>query len=233
MRIFLNDRVVEFVAKKPENQLPSDFVVVYQSPERLHEAWVDFERYEKYMKFIIIDQHDEPDKPDAGHAFVRWPSCPEVFPSFQAFASFFKYVPAAGGFVKNEKGEFLFIHRLGYWDLPKGKIDKKDIQDAGSTIHDNLSARAAAIREVTEETGLTSVTISGNLPSTWHIYTAKEKQILKQTFWFEMAADSSQPLKPQVSEGIFLVKWAQPQAIHCILSHTYASIRELLLEVIF
>ncbi len=233
MRIFLNDRVVEFVAEKPENQLPSDFVVVYQSPERLQEAWLDFERYEKYMKFIIIDQPNEPGKSDSCSASVRFSSFSEVFPSFKAFMSFFKYVPAAGGLVKNEKGEFLFIHRLGFWDLPKGKIENKDIREEGSTIHDNLSARAAAIREVIEETGLISVTISGNLPSTWHIYTAKEKRILKQTMWFEMAADSSQPLKPQTSEGIFLVKWTRPDAIHCILSHTYASIRELLLEVIF
>ncbi len=232
MKIFLNNRLVEFFAKSPAILLPSDMVVEYQSPGKLQEAWMDFERYEKYKKLIIIDQTDVQSKHEVGAA-VRLLSFPEFLPAFQEFISFFKYVPAAGGLVKNEKGEFLFIHRLGFWDLPKGKIDKKDLPDHGSTIDDQASARTAAIREVREETGLNSVNITRNLPSTWHIYTSKEKRILKQTAWFEMAADSSQPLKPQTSEGIFLVKWTSPNAIHCILSHTYASIRELLLEVIF
>ena len=232
MKIFLNDRLVEFLVKSPENLLPSDMVVDYKSPGKLQEAWRDFERYEKYKKFIIIDQTDEPCTHEAvapGRLLVF----PWFLPAFQEFVSLFKYIPAAGGLVKNEKGEFLFIHRLGFWDLPKGKIDKKDLLHPHSTINDQASARTAAIREVKEETGLSTVIIAGNLPSTWHIYTAKEKRILKQTAWFEMAADSSQPLKPQTSEGIFLAKWTSPNAIHCILSHTYSSIRELLLEVIF
>ena len=151
----------------------------------------------------------------------------------KAFISLFKCIPAAGGLVKNEKGEFLFIHRLGFWDLPKGKIDKKDIPGTEYTIHDLISAQTAAIREVKEETGLKKVVIRKVLPVTWHIYAVKDKTILKKTQWFEMEADSGQVLKPEAREGIFLAKWTSPEAIHCILSHTYASIRELLLEVMF
>ena len=232
MKIFLNDRVIEFVSTIPENHLPTEMVVVYQSNGQLREAWQDFERYEKYRKFIIADQSVEPYQPQSGDESLS-ASFNCSLPSFHDFVTFFKYVPAAGGLVKSEKGEFLFIHRLGFWDLPKGKIDKKDLRDAGTSIHDQTAAGRAAVREVMEETGLRSVVITGNLPSTWHIYTAKEKRILKQTAWFLMSAESSQPLKPQTSEGIFLVKWTSPESIHCILTHTYPSIRELLLEIVF
>ena len=89
------------------------------------------------------------------------------------------------------------------------------------------------MREVKEETGLQSVVIHKELSATWHIYSGKERYILKKTRWFEMGSDSHQTIKPQTEEGIFLVKWTPPEAIHCILAHTYASIRELLLDVVF
>jgi 8-oxo-dGTP pyrophosphatase MutT (NUDIX family) len=175
-------------------------------------------RYEKYRNFIIY----EPEK-----AVV------ETLGALHMFKSFFKVVQAAGGLVKNEKGEYLFIHRLGFWDLPKGKIEKKDLPGEGYSKTDLLAARAAAIREVQEETGLRKVSVKQELASTWHIYFEKNTPILKQTRWFDMEADSGERLKPQISEGIFLVKWTNPEAFHCILAHTYASLRELLVEVIF
>jgi 8-oxo-dGTP pyrophosphatase MutT (NUDIX family) len=231
MKIFLNNRTIQFVAIAPETVLSTDMMVKYESVEKLKETYDDFERFERYLNLLILDQSFN--KPNADS-------------SFHAFVSLFKYLPAAGGLVKNEKGEYLFIHRLGHWDLPKGKIDKKDFQNPASGERSKLSiivdkesaphplaARKAAIREVKEETGLKSVNITRDLSCTWHIYKLKEKHILKQTFWFEMAADSNQTLRPQTSEGIFLVKWTPATAIHCILSHTYASIRELLLDVMF
>jgi len=36
----------------------------------------------------------------------------------------FVYIEAAGGIVKNKMDEIIFIYRLHYWDLPKGKIEK-------------------------------------------------------------------------------------------------------------
>ncbi|MEI6174305.1 MAG: NUDIX domain-containing protein [Bacteroidota bacterium] len=232
MKIFLNNRTVQFTAIAPENQLPTDMVVKYESAENLKEAYEDFERYEKYLNLWIW--HADSGLFDGASAF-------------KVFVSIFKFIPAAGGLVKNEKGEYLFIHRLGHWDLPKGKIDKKDMNDPATDANrfaDLINGKAefpphpssagtAAIREVREETGLKSVKITRDLTSTWHIYKLKDKRILKQTWWFEMEADSAQVLKPQTSEGIFLVKWTSPNAIHCILTHTYASIRELLLEVFF
>ena len=218
MKIFLNDRTIEFIGTCPENPLAGDMMVEYQTAGKLKIAWEEFIRYEKFRNLLIIE-------PDG--------SSPSSSSAFAAFVSLFKFILAAGGLVKNEKGEFLFIHRLGFWDLPKGKIEKDDISGSGYSVQDSMSAQAAAIREVKEETGLHSVVILKELPSTWHIYMVKERCVLKKTRWFEMGADSHQTLKPQTEEGIFLVRWTPPEAIHCILAHTYASIRELLLDVVF
>jgi 8-oxo-dGTP pyrophosphatase MutT (NUDIX family) len=218
MKIFLNDRTIEFRSAHPENILTSDMVVEYQSSGNLNVKWEEFKRYEKFRNLFIIEPEFHPQHTSA---------------AVEAFISFFKFIPAAGGLVKNERGEFLFIHRLGFWDLPKGKIDKKDFAALEYSDGELSAARVAAIREVKEETGLQTVVILRELPATWHIYTVKEKWILKKTLWFEMEADSGQPLKPETREGIFLVKWTPSGSIHCILSHTYASLRELLLEVIF
>lgn len=218
MKIFLNDRIISFVNILPVNTLPSDLVIEYLPGEQLRNSWDEFMRYEKYRNFIIYEPGTT-----AG----------ETLKAVDVFKTFFKVVQAAGGLVKNEKGEYLFIHRLGFWDLPKGKIEKKDIPGAGYSKTDMVAARAAAIREVQEETGIGKVLVTQELASTWHIYVEKNTPILKQTRWFGMEADSGQSLKPQTSEGIFLVKWTKPEALHCILAHTYASLRELLVEVVF
>jgi len=228
MTIYLNERVIRFVADYPNQVLPTDLVIKYSSASDLQQVWLDFIRFEKYYNLIIID-------PEAPIEFFN----PELLSSaiemsgfsgaFRDFLAMFKYVPAAGGLVKNEKAEFLFIHRLGFWDLPKGKIAKKDFHK------DDLkyASRRAAVREVMEETGLDNVEIVRQLPCTWHIYEHKERQILKQTFWYEMTASSQLLLVPQTSEGIYLVKWTPPENLHCILAHTYRSIRELLVPVLF
>ena len=88
-------------------------------------------------------------------------------------------------------------------------------------------ARVAAIREVKEETGLHSVIVKKELLSTWHIYYVKQNRILKHTRWFEMIADSSQPLIPQTEEDILLVRWVPPQEMDTIRKEAYASLREL------
>src|SRR5688572_10378102 len=42
----------------------------------------------------------------------------------------FYYIEAAGGFIEREQ-EFLYIRRHDRWDLPKGKLEKKEsVEDA-------------------------------------------------------------------------------------------------------
>jgi len=217
MKIFLNDRIIVFTREFPEPVLPSDKVVEFRGVEEFNVEWSDFCRYEKFKAMYIVNADGDDEE---GVAFL-------------AFRSLFKYVIAAGGIVRNEKGDYLFIHRFGHWDLPKGKINKKDYHKQVVANDEDRAAQRAAVREVKEETGLQKVTLQNELSPTWHIYFEKERWIIKKTRWFSMESDSGQPLVPQTSEGIFLVKWTSPSAIHCILAHTYASIRELLLEIVF
>ncbi len=133
------------------------------------------------------------------------------------FTSLFTRIEAAGGIVRNKEAEYLFIKRFGVWDLPKGKLHKKEPVQHG------------AIREVTEETGLTGITISKQLPSTYHIFTdRKGREVLKETFWFEMICTGSQNLVPQLEEDITEVKWFSEKDLYIPLRNTYASLRKLL-----
>ena len=88
------------------------------------------------------------------------------------FLNLFKVLPAAGALVINELEEYLMIHRLGYWDLPKGKIEKGE------------GVRKAALREIEEETGARDVILKKYLLTTWHTYKIKKKRYLKKTFWY-------------------------------------------------
>lgn len=135
---------------------------------------------------------------------------------FRLFISLFSFVEAAGGLVKDPRGRFLFIHRLGFWDLPKGKTEPGE------------AAPEAALREVTEETGLQHVTIVRTLPSTYHIFERKGTQYLKRTHWYEMQSADDGPLLPQEEEDITDARWYSPQELSLPLSHTYPAIAGLI-----
>ena len=140
------------------------------------------------------------------------------------FVSCFTLVPAAGGVVKNERGEVLFIFRRGKWDLPKGKVETNyELRNTNDEF-----IRAEAIREVKEETGLQQVDIIRQLDSTYHVYYEKGKQILKETFWFEMFAPGDQELAPQTEEEITEVKWFKPEEVDEVLENTFESLKAMI-----
>jgi 8-oxo-dGTP pyrophosphatase MutT (NUDIX family) len=134
---------------------------------------------------------------------------------FQLFATIFTFIEAAGGLVIDPKNRLLFIKRLGYWDLPKGRIEK------------NENPPTAALREVTEETGLNKLKILKPLPCTYHIFERKGKLRLKRTYWFEMNSSNDGPLCPQLEEDIIEARWFRRQDIEQPLSITYPAINEL------
>ena len=126
---------------------------------------------------------------------------------------------AAGGVVKNEKGDILIIFRNGKWDLPKGKIDGK-----------KETHRQAAIREVQEETGLKTVKIIKPLATTYHIYIRHKRLILKPTFWFEMFALSTSKLKPETRENISIATWVEEEEMAEVQKNTFASLKEIFMS---
>ncbi len=135
------------------------------------------------------------------------------------FSLAFKVIEAAGGLVKNKKSEYLFIFRNGKWDLPKGKIEKKE------------GIKEAAMREVEEECGIGKLKIVKELESTYHTYELDGKSILKRTYWFEMICEDESKLVPQTEEGITEVKWLSKNDLKQIFDNTYESIREVLKNV--
>jgi 8-oxo-dGTP pyrophosphatase MutT (NUDIX family) len=130
----------------------------------------------------------------------------------------FQVMLAAGGLVMDQHKHVLLIHRKGKWDLPKGKLDKKE------------SLEACALREVKEETGLKEVRLIEALLTTYHSYDESGKHILKETHWYLMHADSRQALNPQTEEGIDEIKWVKTQELKEYLSKTYPLIKDVLGE---
>lgn len=136
------------------------------------------------------------------------------------FNSLFRIIEAAGGLVKNNHEEWLFIFRNGKWDLPKGKIEKGE------------GIKKAAIREVEEECGIKKLKILKELTPTYHTYFMEEKAILKRTYWFEMSCADDSKLVPQTEEGITDVKWLSPKKLKQVYANTYGSIKEVMNEII-
>ena len=127
------------------------------------------------------------------------------------FMSLFKVMNAAGGVV--QKGEeSLMIYRLGKWDFPKGKLEKKE------------TFKVAALREVEEETGV-KVSLGTKICTTWHTYTFRKKRILKCTKWYEMDCLDDSKMKPQKGESIEKVEWFTKKEAEVALTDTYNSIR--------
>jgi len=129
----------------------------------------------------------------------RWKTvliyAPDLEKLFADFSGLYKIIEAAGGVVFNDKNEVLSMYRRGSWDLPKGKIDKGE------------GKKAAAIREVQEETGLTDLDLGPFLCVTYHTYkTSKKKRVLKKTYWYAMKSTQAD-LTPQVEEDIETVVW--------------------------
>ncbi|MBV2165566.1 MAG: NUDIX domain-containing protein [Kaistella sp.] len=136
-------------------------------------------------------------------------SCPELNvygenleEIWEDFTHMFRVIEAAGGVVRNKNGEILFIHRIGRWDLPKGKIEKGE------------SLEQAALREIEEETGLKELILEEFINNTFHLYTERNgEKILKTTYWFRMNYVGNETPIPQTEEGITAVSWKNKDEI--------------------
>lgn len=127
---------------------------------------------------------------------------------------------AAGGLVFNLQRDLLVIIRRGIPDLPKGHLDH------GETFEQ------AAIREVTEETGVRKLSIITPASATWHAYHQDDCWHLKLTRWYAMLAAGQQRLRPQREEEITDIRWVGRHEADDYLERTFRSIREVLGPVI-
>lgn len=132
------------------------------------------------------------------------------------FSCMFRFIEAAGGLVQNKDGSYLIIYRYGKWDLPKGKLET------------NERIEHAALREVSEETGITNIKLGDLITETYHSYRLGNATIIKRTHWFYMHYDGSEPLIPQQSEDISIAKWIPKYQLNEVFNNTYDTIREVL-----
>ncbi len=138
--------------------------------------------------------------------------------NWQRFRSLFHHIEAAGGVVRNEQDRWLMIHRLGKWDLPKGKLENFE------------QPEEAAVREVSEECGIPEPELLHHLIDTYHIYTQHGERVLKRTYWYLMRSHGDHAPTPQTIEGITEVKWVEPAQVNLLAQDSYNSIRIVLQE---
>lgn len=153
-------------------------------------------------------------KKEEFHAGVLWSG--DLDELKKAFFKNFTVIEASGGIVQNSNKELLFIHRLGKWDLPKGKMEKGEKEEE------------CAMREVTEETGTKNLTLKKKIGETYHVYDEYGKHFLKISHWFYMTCPAKQELIPQTEEHISEVKWVKTMDIKEPMKNTYPSIKDIL-----
>ncbi|TLX77705.1 NUDIX domain-containing protein [Labilibacter sediminis] len=199
-KVFFKDRIV-FLTNNIERDLCPDFGAIfkYSNKKELQDFIKNFENKEDIKKAFIY--HHDLDE------------------LLTLFSKNFKQINAAGGVVMNSKNEVLFIHRLGVWDLPKGKAEK------GESIEET------AIREVEEECSISPLEITKELSPTFHTYPLKGKMVLKKTYWFQMSYKGDAHPKPQLEEDIISAEWLAQDKVKSATQNTYASIKEVLSEL--
>jgi len=133
-----------------------------------------------------------------------------------AFFKKFTIIKAGGGFVQNENNDVLMMFRRGKWDLPKGKLDKKE------------TIEACAIRETGEETGLENVELISSLITTYHTYHEGTRFILKETTWFKMKVSGDQKLIPQTAEQISKLEWVNKNDLGNYMKNSFPSVIDVL-----
>ena len=140
----------------------------------------------------------------------------EINKIFKNILSSAKLIKAAGGLVKNGNGEYLFIHRLGKWDLPKGKVEEDE------------KMHTAAVREVQEECGIKINYLGKKIATTYHTYYMRGKFVLKQTQWYDMGVNKKPQLIPQAEEDITEAVWLNKKELKKIKENTYPLIEDIL-----
>lgn len=141
---------------------------------------------------------------------------PDIRQIFKNILERVKIIHAAGGLVKNAAGEYLFIFRLGKWDLPKGKVEE------GEKLKD------AALREVEEECGIEIDYLGKKIATTYHTYSMRGKFVLKQTKWYEMGVNKIPTLTPQLEEDITEALWIRKKDLKKVYANTYPLINDIL-----
>lgn len=147
--------------------------------------------------------------------------CTDIKHLWKIFRIYFTEVEAAGGLVKHASGRYLFIEKKGKLDLPKGHVEPGE------------SPETCAMREVSEECGISGHSIVKTLVPSYHTYTWEGISYLKKTSWFLMKYDGEMIKVPQTEEGITRVEWFLPDELSQLKGSAWLSLMDMINLSIF
>jgi len=192
------------------------FILISSEPDRLQKYGLFHKFYDTNELYKVISDFQSDSKIHAINIYG-----PDIKHIWKIFRIYFTEVGAAGGLVRHTSGKYLFIEKKGKLDLPKGHIEPGEEPDA------------CALREVSEECGITGHRIVKPLFPSYHTYTWEGISYLKKTNWFLMSYDGPMITEPQFKEGITLIEWLLPEEISRIKSTAWLSLMDLINASVF
>lgn len=194
-KVFIENNPIQFISI--EEKVPENKLVIYLKDTKSTKNIVDD---------MLKSNKD---------IFDLYIVCQDLDRDFNDYFSTYDFIEAAGGIVKR-KEKFLFIKRNGFWDIPKGKMEKGELPEE------------SAVREVEEECGVLEPKITDKICETFHTYLYKGVPTLKKIYWYSMAFSGAKDVTPQIEEGITEVVWFKEKEISKIKENTYLSIIDVL-----
>jgi 8-oxo-dGTP pyrophosphatase MutT (NUDIX family) len=187
------------------------FIMISPEPDRLQKYGLFHKFYDTKEFYKIIADFQSDSSMSAINIYGT-----DIKHLWKIFRIYFTEVGAAGGLVKHKSGKYLFIEKKGRLDLPKGHIELGEEPDA------------CALREVSEECGISGHSIVRAIPPTYHTYSWKGISYLKKTNWFLMDYDGEMTTEPQIEEGITKVEWLFPDELNKIKGNAWLSLMDLI-----
>jgi 8-oxo-dGTP pyrophosphatase MutT (NUDIX family) len=187
------------------------FILLSPEPDRLQKYGLFHKFYDTQELYKIISDFQTDPKYHAINIYG-----PDIKHIWKIFRIYFTEVGAAGGLVRHTSGKYLFIEKKGKLDLPKGHIEPGE------------ESQDCALREVSEECGISGHIITKTLQPSYHTYTWDGISYLKKTSWFAMDYDGPMVTEPQIKEGITAVEWLMPDEISMIKSTAWLSLMDLI-----
>jgi len=171
----------------------------------------------KGMNIVYIDADVDQVFPSADN-IIRVYTTPDVDKLKINYLADKPSIVAAGGMVFNPSGDLLMMIRKGMWDMPKGKLDEGESIDT------------CAKREVTEETGLSSISIGEKLSISYHTYFYNDQLVVKPSHWYKMNFTGIEIPKPQIEEDITEIRWVKKDEARKLLDSMFPSIQEMIIR---
>jgi 8-oxo-dGTP pyrophosphatase MutT (NUDIX family) len=187
------------------------FIMISPEPDRLQKYGLFHKFYDTKELYKIIADFQSNKRLTSVNVYG-----PDIKHLWKIFRIYFTEVGAAGGLVKHTSGRYLFIEKKGKLDLPKGHIEQGE------------EPNACALREVSEECGITGHTILKPICPSYHTYSWEGISYLKKTSWYLMKYDGEMIMEPQKSEGITKVEWLFPDELNSKKSSAWLSLMDLI-----